>query len=55
MNSITDTECPLGYCCGEGEYITCQTDFKENDLEIDLATTCDCSRRFNGLLGLRIH
>ena len=37
-----------------GEYITCQIDFKENDLELDLTTVCDCSR-FNGLWGLHIH
>ena len=49
MNSTTDTECSLGDCSWEGEYVTHQIDFKENDLELDLATTCDCARRFNSL------
>ena len=50
-----DTECPLGDCRGEGEYITHQTDFKENDLELDPAAICDCGRRFKSLQGLHIH
>ena len=35
--------------------ITGLVDFKENDLEPDLATTCDWGSRFNGLQGLGIH
>ena len=55
MNRTTETECPLGDCCGEGEYIPCQTDFKGNNLELDQATTSDSSRRFNCLQDLCIH
>ena len=50
-----NTECTLGNYSGKGEYIIRSTDFEENDLELNLATTCDCGRRFNGLLGLCIH
>ena len=55
MNSATDTECPLGDCSGDGKYITRQTDFKGNNLELDLVTMCDNDRRFNGLQSLCIH
>ena len=54
MNGTTDTECALDDCSEEGDYITYQTDFQGNDLEVDPATTCDYAR-FNGLRGLRIH
>ena len=55
MNSTTDTECPLGDCCGEGEYITRQIDFKGNNFELDPATTCYFGRRCNGLRDLHVH
>ena len=42
MKSTTDTECPLGDCSREGEYINRQTDFKENELELDpTSTVCE--------------
>ena len=32
-----------------------ETDFKENDLELDPAIMYDCGIRFNSLVGLQIH
>ena len=46
---------PQGVCSGEGEYITHLTCSYGNDLDIYLATTCDCDRKFNTLRGSRIH
>ena len=55
MNSTTKGKCPLGVCSGERDYITHHTCFNGNELDIKPATTCDCSREFNSLRGLRIH
>ena len=55
MNRTTDVECLLGDCNWEGNYIPRQTEFKANDLELDPAATCNCSRRFKSLQGFRIH
>ena len=55
MNRTTDIEYPLGDRGREVEYIALQTDFKENDIELDPARTSDYGRRLNDLRGLRIH
>ena len=54
-NSTTKEKCCQGVCSGEGEYITHHTFSNENDLDMYPATTCDCSKEFNSLRGLRIY
>ena len=46
MKITIDTECPLGDCSGKWDYIIHQTDFKENDLELDPATMCWLQPKF---------
>ena len=48
-------KCPQGVCGREGEYITHHTCSYGNNLDMYLATTCDCGRKFNSLRGSRIH
>ena len=55
MDSTMKGKCPQCVCSGEGEYITHHTCSYGNDLDMYLATTCDCSRKFNSLRGSRIH
>ena len=55
INSTTKGKCPQGVCSGEGEYITHHNCSNGNDLDMNLATMCDCSREFNSLRGLQIH
>ena len=55
MDNTMKEKCPQGVCSGEGEYITHLTCSYGNDLDMYLATTCDCSRKFNNLRGTRIY
>ena len=55
MDNRMKEKCPQGVCSGEGEYITHHTCSYGNDLDMYLATTCDCGRKFNSLRGSRIH
>ena len=55
MDKTIKGKCPQVVCSGEGEYITHHTCSNGNELDMDPATTCDCSREFNSLRGLRIH
>ena len=55
MDNTMKGKCPQGVCSGEGEYITHHTCSNSNELDMNPATTCDCSQEFNNLWGLRIH
>ena len=55
MDSTMKEKCPQGVFSEEGEYITHHTCSYGNDLDMYLATTCDCGRKFNSLRGSRIH
>ena len=51
MNRTTKEKCSQSVCSGEGEYITHHTCSNGNNLDMYLATMCDCGREFNSLRG----
>ena len=55
IDSTMKEKFPQGVCSGEGEYITHHTCSYGNNLDMYLATMCDCGRKFNSLQGSRIH
>ena len=55
MDNTMKRKCPQRICREEGEYITHHTCSNGNELDMNPATTCDCSREFNSFRGLRIY